>query len=128
MEPQILPTASDMFTMKEGIVEKASDDELENYKNNLETIEKCLWCSALSSSNGNSCQEQSHLNETSDVFDTLVEAVNISSLNLPQVQEHINIIIPVWNNYCEDIFSVAKTNFIERDKADRFSRGEIFGV
>ena len=58
--------------------DKASDDELETYKMNLESMAINLWCSALS------CLDEGHPNEISRVYDSLVEAIKISSLNLPQ--------------------------------------------
>ena len=127
--PQLKPDESILRSMSAGCGiswGKASDDELESYKMNLESMAINLWCSALSCDNGVSCQDEGHLNEISKVYDSLVEAVKISSLNLPQAQEHKNRIIPGWNDYCKELYSVARSKFFEWDNAGRLRNGALF--
>ena len=87
---QITPDESIVRSMSAGrgiAWDKANDYELESYKINLESMAINLWCCALYCDNGGSCQGEGHLNEICKAYDSIVEAVKISSLNLPQAQE-----------------------------------------
>ena len=89
--PEITPDEPILRSMSDGwwiLWDKASGDELETYKINIESMANNLWCSVLSCADGVSCPNEGHSNEISKVYNSLVEAIKISSLNLPQAQEH----------------------------------------
>ena len=92
----------------------------------LESMAVNLWCSTLSCANGASCQDEGHLYEICKAYDSLVEAIKIFSHDLPQAQEHKNRINHGWNDYCKELYSVARTKFFEWDTAGRIRSGALF--
>ena len=73
------------------------------------------------------CDEGSHINDLEDLYSTITECLSVASLSLPQYRNNNKKYCLVgWNQYCKDLYAVARRKYLTWHSNGRIRLGEQF--
>ena len=106
--------------------EKAIDQELVPYAENLELLVSDLWLPVLSCSEHHLCRNDSHSDDRDKLYYKLIEMIHLASSHLPHKQELRNRKVPGWNEHCRELYSKARQKFFVWHHSGRIRSGAVF--
>ena len=106
--------------------DRASSEEKSLYKESLDYFVSNLNFESLSCSQSN-CNDEGHKNELDMIYEYMIDAVKVSSMNLPTRTRNVKFkVIAGWNDHCKELHTRARNKFLLWRRSGSNRSGPIF--